>query len=132
MGALDGIAQLAQELNNGGPQSGPLTGEDFATWADRLRTVEQLVDDPNLRQQLNNARTQAEDMRRTFQTHTVAPRWNEVQNKILTPLISVQAQLRAQLARAEQPDTLQPADRDPVPEKYADSVRSYYELLGSK
>jgi hypothetical protein len=71
-------------------------------------------------------------MRRQFQRHTVPPQWDDVQNKVLAPLISVQAELRAQLARAEQPDTLQPADRDPVPEKYADSVRSYYELLGSK
>lgn len=132
MGALDGIAQLAQELNNGGAPNGPLTGQDFATWADRLRTVEQLVDDPTLRQQLADARAQAEDMRRQFQRHTVPPQWNEVQNKVLAPLISVQAELRAELARKEQPDSLQPADRDPVPEKYADSVRSYYELLGGK
>ena len=32
-----------------GPQSGPLTGGDFRKWADRLRDVEEMLDDPALR-----------------------------------------------------------------------------------
>ena len=35
------------------------------------------------------------------------------------------------LNRREEPDALHPIDRDPVPERYAESVRKYYEALGS-
>ena len=132
-GAYDGVNQLIQELtNNGGPnQVGPLTGDNFAEWADRLRTVEALVDDPQLRQQLANARARAEDMRRDFTRHSQPPQWGDVESSVLAPLAAVRVQLHQELTRREQPASLQPVDRDPVPEKYADSVRSYYEALGN-
>ena len=38
---------------------GPLLGENFAGWSDRLRNVEELVDQPALRDAVANARERA-------------------------------------------------------------------------
>jgi len=40
-------------------------------------------------------------------------------------------ELNEELARRESPDSLVPIDRDPVPNKFSDLVRRYYEKLGS-
>ena len=132
-GALGGVDQLIQDLTGpgGNNTTGPITGANFAEWADRLRTVEELVDSPQLRQQLANARGRAEDLRRDYQRHSQLPQWGDVADNILAPLNAVRVQLRQELARHDEPASLQPVDRDPVPEKYADSVRNYYEALGN-
>lgn len=52
-------------------------------------------------------------------------------DNIISPLSKVSNALRQQLSREEQPDSLQPVDQDPVPDKYADSVKRYYEALGN-
>jgi hypothetical protein len=46
-------------------------------------------------------------------------------------LSKVSTAIRQQLAHVDQPDSLQPVDQDPVPEKFADSVKKYYEALGN-
>ena len=50
---------------------------------------------------------------------------------IVNPLEEARAWLQQELARQEDPETLQPIDRDPVPDKFADSVRKYYETLSA-
>lgn len=136
----DLLEQLAQALgtqpggagrggNRGG--NGPLTGESFAEWADRLRTIESLMDDPELRQRLAQARGRAEEMRRDWQREAAEPQWDLVDTGIIQPLEDARAWLRQELARLEDPEILQPIDRDPVPEKYAESVRKYYEALSA-
>jgi hypothetical protein len=110
--------------------SGPLTGGGFAPWADRLRTVEELLDDPLPRQQVANARARAEEFRRDNQRKGQAPRWDLVETGVIAPLQEARAWLRQELNRRQEPDALHPIDRDPVPERYAESVRKYYEALG--
>ncbi len=129
--ALAGLNQLAQNLGNLDPQFGPLTGENYVQWTDRLRTVEQLIDDPALRQQVADARARADALRRSFNNTSTPPQWAEVQKTVLTPLNMVRTEIAKELARRNQPDTLQAADRDPVPAKYADAVSSYFEALGA-
>ncbi|WP_221028970.1 hypothetical protein [Actomonas aquatica] len=113
------------------PGNGPLTGSDFADWADRLRTVESLLEDEQLRQRLSEARAEAEAQRAEWQRHGADPQWDLVETGILEPLVEVQTWLQQELARREDPTSLQPIDRDPVPEKFAESVRRYYESLGT-
>ncbi len=131
------IDQLLGGAGGGGddrrrrPGAGPLTGRDYAEWSDRLRTVESLLEDDGLRQRLAEARAAAEDQRREWQRHGAAPQWELVQTAILDPLLDVQGWLKQELARREDPTTLQPIDRDPVPDKFAESVRRYYESLGA-
>ena len=137
----DLLEQLAQALGTqpgggggrgGNPRgNGPLTGESFAEWADRLRTIESLMDDPELRQRLGQARGRAEEMRRDWQREATEPQWDLVDTGIIQPLEEARAWLRQELARLEDPEILQPIDRDPVPEKYAESVRKYYEALSA-
>jgi hypothetical protein len=50
--------------------------------------------------------------------------------EIVKPLLEVRDHLSDELARRESKDSLVPLDRDPVPNRYAESVRKYYEALG--
>ncbi len=117
--------------SRGVTSAGPLTGQNFADWADRLRTIESLMDDPELRQQLGQARGRAEELRRDWQRQGSEPQWDLVDSGIVNPLEEARAWLQQELARQEDPETLQPIDRDPVPDKFADSVRKYYETLSA-
>jgi hypothetical protein len=53
-----------------------------------------------------------------------------VKTKISTPLAELRNRLTEELARRESKENLVPIDRDPVPPKYAERVRRYYEELG--
>jgi hypothetical protein len=53
-----------------------------------------------------------------------------VQTKVGTPLASLRDRLSEELARRNSKENLVPIDRDPVPSKYAERVRLYYEELG--
>ena len=50
--------------------------------------------------------------------------------KTLKPLVEVRSRLAEELARRENRDPLVPIDRDPVPNRYTELVRRYYEELG--
>ena len=113
-----------------GEQAGPLTGEKFTDWADRLRNVEEMVDDPNLRTEVARIREIAKGVRVEFKRHSVDPNWDMVKTKIGTPLAELRNRLTEELARRESKENLVPIDRDPVPTKYAERVRRYYEELG--
>ncbi|MCF3648794.1 hypothetical protein [Synoicihabitans lomoniglobus] len=110
--------------------NGPITGRDFGDWADRLRTVESLLESEDLRQRLAEARGEAEDLRREWKRNGAAPQWDLVDTGVVSPLNEVRRWLDQEIARREDPTSLQPIDRDPVPDKYAEAVRQYYEALG--
>ena len=46
-------------------------------------------------------------------------------------MIELQQRLADEIAKQDSPDSLVPVDRDPVPTRYRDLVRGYYEKLGS-
>jgi len=48
----------------------------------------------------------------------------------MKPLVQVQERIGEELSRRESNDSLVPIDRDPVPNRYSDLVRRYYEELG--
>jgi hypothetical protein len=126
------LADALENFSGGGDvrEGGPLTGDGYGEWTERLRTVEQLLDSPELRRRLTAAREQAEVLRRDYKRNSAEPTWGAVESGIVTPLAEARVLLRQEIARREQPESLQPVDRDPVPEKYAESVRKYYEALG--
>jgi hypothetical protein len=113
-----------------GEQAGPLTGEDFVQWSDQLRAVEEMLDDPNLRAEAARIREVAKGMRAEFKRHSVDPKWEMVRSQIRTPLAQLRDHVAEELARREKKDALVPIDRDPVPTKFAEQVRKYYENLG--
>lgn len=126
------LAELFNEEGSrgGGTGGGPITGEDFAPWADRLRDVEDMVDDPEWRTRLTGAREQARVMRLEQRRDQKKPDWAVVQLEVLRPLVEVRDALRQELARRSADTGLAPLDRDPVPDRYSDLVRRYYEELG--
>ncbi len=115
---------------NEGEQAGPLTGDTFTEWSDRLRNVEEMVDSPDLRTEVARIRETAKGVRAEFKRHSVKPNWDLVNTKISTPLAELRNRLTEELARRESKESLVPIDRDPVPTKYAERVRRYYEELG--
>lgn len=119
-----------EEAGRGGGGSGPITGEDFAPWADRLRDVEDMVDDPVWRTRLTGARERARVLRLEQRRDLKKPDWAVVQLEVLRPLVEVRDALRQELARRSADTELAPLDRDPVPDRYSDLVRRYYEELG--
>lgn len=110
----------------------PLTGEgDFSNWSQRLSDVEEMVDEPDLRNQLAQVRDRARAARTEFKRNNKPPQWDLVQQDILKPLVEVRDRLADELNRRDSKESLAPIDRDPVPNKYSDLVRRYYENLGT-
>ncbi|EDY84376.1 hypothetical protein VDG1235_4007 [Verrucomicrobiia bacterium DG1235] len=120
----DALADIAESGN------GPITGGSFNDWIDRLSTVESLIDEPLARARISEARETAESMRRDFKRQGAVPQWEIVEDEVAAPLNDVRAWLATELNRIENPDALQPVDRDPIPEEYDAFVRRYYESLG--
>ena len=114
----------------GGGYVGPLTGTDFAPWADRLRDAEDLVDLPELRSDLARARESARLARLEWRREGKKPDWAVVELKVLKPLVEVRRQIREELGRRNTQDPLAPIDRDAVPTRFTEQVRRYYETLG--
>ena len=108
-----------------------MTGEGYAEWSDRLRDVEELLDMPNLRDQVANVRERARTLRLDYKKHAKPPQWDVVRNEIAQPLAEVRNRINEELAKRESKEALVPIDRDPVPQKFTELVRRYYEKLGS-
>jgi hypothetical protein len=108
----------------------PITGNGYGQWSDRLRDVEEIVDSPNLRNAVAAARESARLLRQDYTRNLRKPDWAVIQMQIVKPLMEVRDQISDELARRQSKDSLVPLDRDPVPNRYADSVRKYYEELG--
>lgn len=89
-----------------------------------------MIDDPGLRADVARVREVAKGVRVKFKRHSVPPNWEMVKTKIGTPLAELRNRLTEELARRESKENLVPIDRDPVPTKYAERVRKYYEELG--
>jgi len=113
-----------------GEQAGPLTGDRFVEWSDRLRNVEEMLDDPKLRAEAAQVREVARGMRAEFKRHSVAPNWDMVQTQVSKPLGELRNRVTEELARRDSKENLVPIDRDPVPLQFAERVRQYYEELG--
>ena len=110
----------------------PLTGDAFRDWSDQLRDIEEMVDVAELRDELARVRQRARDIRRDFVRHSREPQWSIVRDTIAVPLERVTHRVREELIRrTAQKNGTVPIDRDPVPPRYADAVRKYYEQLGS-
>ncbi|MEZ6138446.1 MAG: hypothetical protein R3C53_26485 [Pirellulaceae bacterium] len=113
-------------------QAAPLTGAGYTDWSDRLRDVEELVADPELRWQATQIRQAARDMRADFNRHAREPKWSEVEDLIAAPLRDLKRKVSDELIRrAAKKTEIVPVDRDPVPSEFSSSVRKYYQNLGS-
>jgi hypothetical protein len=108
-----------------------LTGRDFTQWSDRLRDVEEMLSEPELRNDVARVRDRARAVRAEFTRHGKEPQWNLVEQQIINPLTELRNRIGEELAKLESDESMVPIDRDPVPGRYAELVRRYYENLGA-
>ncbi len=113
--------------NHQSPITGPTS--THSAWSDRLRNVEELIDLPEVRDSIAQAREFVRSTRRDAIRGSRDPQWDLVATEILAPLAEAQTRLREQLARLTKEDPLVPIERDPVPAQYTESVKTYYEQL---
>ncbi|WP_417745101.1 hypothetical protein [Rosistilla oblonga] len=126
-GGIEGFAEAVE-----GRGAAPLTGEGFREWSDRLREIEELVEDPELRSQVAQVREAAREVRINLKRHSESPQWNLVREMIARPLEELKQRVAEELLRrSADRNALVPIDRDPVPVEFADQVEKYYEKLGS-
>jgi hypothetical protein len=109
-----------------------LTGDGFREWSDRLRDVEEMVGDPQLRSEAARIRDRARDVRIDLRRHSKEPNWRMVDEMIAKPLRELKRDVQEELIRrSAEKHARVPLDRDPVPPIFSDAVRRYYESLGS-
>ena len=114
------------------PLAAPITGDDFREWSDRLRDVEEIVDDPELRAEAARIREEARNFRRDFVRHSEEPKWELIEELVTNPLKGLRQEVSAELMRrAAEKNAIVPIDKDPVPQQFTEQVRRYYENLGS-
>ena len=133
-GNRDRLRQFAEQLGRGdraADNGGPITGNDFVNWSDQLREVESVLDPADLRNQLATVRDRVAAFRGEYRDRGRRPPAETVRQQILAPMAQVRVWVQEELARQENAGSLVPLDRDPVPEKYSEQVRQYYEKLGS-
>ncbi len=99
-------------------------------WSDRLRDVEEMIDDTELRAEAARVRDSARGIRRQLRGGSQGPKWDLVRQLVAEPLNELRDRVGEELLRRESKETLVPIDRDPVPSKYVEQVRRYYEALG--
>jgi len=116
--------------SEGNDPNGPLTGRDFLRWSDRLRDVEEMLSEQELREEVAAVRDRARAIRAEFTRHGAEPQWDTVEMQITKPLTEVRGRIEEELAKLASKKALVPIDRDPVPERYAELVKTYYENLG--
>jgi hypothetical protein len=124
-----GAFQFSGEWNINDPNN-PLTGQNYRQWMDRLREVEEMLPEQELREQVAEVREQAREIREDFTRNSEEPQWNVVEMSVVKPLVEVRNRISEELAKIESKEAIVPIDRDPVPERYSELVRAYYENLG--
>lgn len=129
-GRMPRLIERVLESGESIANTGPITGPDFAPWSDRLRDVEEMIDPSEWRNEVASARERARQARLEFHRDGKKPDWAVVRLEIVRPLVEVRNRIAEELARRDAPDRLAPIDRDPVPGRYAELVRRYYEELG--
>jgi hypothetical protein len=110
---------------------GPITGEGFRQWSDRMRDVEELMSDPELRAEAARIRDRARGAREEYKRHSKEPDWTRLKDLVAQPINELRDKIAEEVRRRESPDSLVPIDRDPVPPQFTEGVRRYYERLGS-
>lgn len=130
-GGWEGILPAGIVAERGGEQAGPITSDKgFADFSDRLRDVEEMVDSAQLRNQLQSVRERVRAERVEFKRHSLEPKWDLVRMQVMKPLVEVRQRIEEELAKRDNREAMVPIDRDPVPGRFSELVRKYYENLG--
>ena len=134
-GGGSSLAQTWRTQGTGGDggsnaDQGPISGNSFREWTDGLREAEEMVDVPELQNDIAAIRDRARAIRREARDAGEEPKWDLVQLQIEKPLYEVRKRVQEELSKRTSKEAIVPVDRDPVPDAYSDLVRTYYETLG--
>src|SRR5262249_3341129 len=100
---------FGRDPTGGGERGGgqrPAPGEDYSQWSDRLRDVEEMLDTPELRNEVARVRDRARTVRLEFKRNSKEPQWGLVRMQIAGPLAEVRDRVAEELARREKSDAL--------------------------
>ncbi|MDX1563825.1 MAG: hypothetical protein R3236_00400 [Phycisphaeraceae bacterium] len=124
-----GGGNFFDQWDGGRNNPGPITGDRHREFSDRLRDVEESLEEPRLRNRAARIRDEARSMRAEFRRHGKQPQWDSIEQKILKPLTELKGDVEQALSRLESKRPLVPIDRDPVPGRFSDLSKRYYQNL---
>ena len=131
-GGQRGSGNFLDRLGETNQEFAPIGGDDFAEWSDRLRDIEETLDDPELQSQVARVREAAREIRREARKHAADPQWPLVQRLVAEPLEQIRQRVQEELLRkSAERNSIVPIDRDPVPGEFEKAQEKYYENLGS-
>jgi hypothetical protein len=104
---------------------GPGRSPDGSPWSIVLRNVEEIIDQHNLRNQIATARDRA-GFAAAIQSHAPETSWDVVRLLVVKAGQSTASPRNWRVAARAGAG---PFDRDPVPNRYSELVRRYYEEL---
>jgi len=110
---------------------GVFTGDGYERWSDRLRNVEELLNNPELRNEAAKILDRARQLRVDLKRSNEAPQVAVLNQRITQPLIELRDRVAEELAKRDAGKNLAPVDRDPVPAEFRDLVKRYYKELGA-
>lgn len=113
------------------PDSGVFTGSGYDQWSDRLRNVEELLNNPELRNEAAKVLDRARSLRIDLKRSNEAPQVANLNARITQPLIELRDRVVEELSKKDAGKNLAPVDRDPVPAEFRDLVKRYYQELGA-
>lgn len=131
--ALNQFAGQAESSGGGaGPAAAPITGEGFRDFTDRLRDVEEMVDQADIRSRSAQIRDRMREMRIDFRRHSKTPSRELVDEMIVLPLKELRRDVQEELLRqSAEKNAIVPIDRDPVPQAFEKAQQLYYERLST-
>ena len=109
----------------------PLTGAGYGEWTDRLRNVEELLNQPELRNEASKVLDNARALRIDHERNDVTPQAENLQMRITQPLVELRDRVAEELAKRNTNNPMVPVDRDPVPPAFRELVKRYYKELGN-
>lgn len=109
----------------------PLTGAGYEQWSDRLRNVEELLNQPELRNEAAKVLDNARALRVDRERNNMAPQAENLEMRITQPLVELRNRVAEELAKRDTNNPMVPVDRDPVPPAFRELVKRYYKELGN-
>ena len=113
------------------PDNGVFTGSGYEQWSDRLRNVEELLNNPELRNEAAKVQDRARSLRIDLKRSNEAPQVSYLNTRITQPLMELRDRVVEELSKKDAGKNLAPVDRDPVPAEFRDLVKRYYQELGA-
>lgn len=111
--------------------AGPITGEEFKDFANSLGSIEEMVGEEQLRNEVAKVLDNARGLRVDYKRDNLPPGAAEIRMKIVNPLVELRSRVSEEIAKLNRENPLAPIDRDPVPGDFRELVRQYYEQLGA-